>query len=827
MKKINFLEHVLPHVVAVGIFLIVTLFFFKPAFFDNKTLEQHDIQQFLGSSKSISDYREQTGKEALWTDSMFSGMPAYLVSVEWGNKAVGFLKRILSLGLSHPICNIFLAFICYYIMLLAFGIRPYLAIAGAICFGLSSYMIIGLGAGHNGRIGAIAFMPLIMAGIHLAFSNRRILGFGVTTAGLALHLRENHVQITYYFLMIVGIYGLIRLIEAIREKKGLDFLKTIGLLVPAVLIAVGTFFGPLWALTEYSAYSTRGKSELEKKTPQQDNVTKSDNVAKSDNSKEWAFEYSNGILEPFTLLIPNFYGGSSNVSLAENRKSETFQALQNLANQGNEQMVNQLYRFTIPYWGPQSNTAPYYGGAIMVFLFAVGCAFAERKYVWWLATISILGIVLSWGSSFPSFNYFMFDYFPAYNKFRSVTFTIIMVLFAMPLLGLMGVEKLWKQGLDKSAKRKLLIAFGTTGGLCLLLWLSAGMFGFTKEMEDQLPAWFLDALVADRKSLFRADAFRSFAFIAAVFIMLYFDVHKKISPVGFYALLIFMATVDVAVVDSRYFSENNFKRKRDNTFFAINEIDQDILRDKSYYRVYNLQWQEARTSYYHHSIGGYHGAKIKRYQDFYDSCITKNTQMLGADYQRQQLDFNRYTALNLLNIKYIVFGTERGAMMQNPAANGPAWFVSNILKVNSPTEELEKTCSVDTKANAVIDVSKFQVSSANADSTGTIRVVTHEPNYLKYESNAQGNGLAVFSEIYYPGWVATIDGKESPVLRADYILRALEVPAGTHTIEFRFEPKPYTVGNKVTTASSWLVVLVLVGSIGFSLRKETQAKKVA
>jgi hypothetical protein len=821
MKKINFLEHVLPHIVAIGIFLLITLFFFKPVFFDNKTVEQHDIQQFMGSSKSISDYREQTGEEALWTDSMFSGMPAYLVSVEWGNKVIGYLKQILSVGVPHPICNIYLAFVCYYIMLLAFGVRPYLAIAGAIAFGLSSYMIIGFGAGHNGRIGAIALMPLVMAGIHLVFSNKKILGLGVTTAGLALHLRENHVQITYYFMMILAVYGLVMLIEAIRQKRTTDFFKTIALLVPAALIAAGTFFGPMWALNEYSAYSTRGKSELKNTAPQSAEAVSEDGL-----SREYAFRYSNGILEPFTLLIPNFYGGSSSTSLAENRKSETFQALQNLANSGNEQMVNQLYRFTVPYWGPQQfGTAPYYGGAIMVFLFAVGIAFAERKYVWWLVSVSILGIVLSWGSSFPSFNYFLFDHFPAYSKFRSVTFTIIMTLFAMPLLGLMGLEKLWKQGLDKSAKRKLLITFAATGGLCLVLLLFAGMFSFTKAMEDQLPAWLIDALVADRKSLLRSDAFRSLAFITATFILIYFDVHKKISPVGFYVLLIFMVTVDMSVVDGRYFSENNFKRKRDNTFFAMNEVDQDILQDKSYYRVYNLQWEEARTSYYHHSVGGYHGAKMRRYQDFYDSCISRQTQQLGADYQRQQLDFKRYTAFNLLNIKYIVFGTARGSVMPNPSANGPAWFVDNILKVNSPTEELEKTCGADTRANAVIDVSKFQVSLSDPDSTGTIRILEHKPNALKYESSAQTDGLVVFSEIYYPGWVATIDGKESPVLRADYILRALEVPAGNHTIEFRFEPKPYTVGNKVTTASSWLALLILLGSIGWTLKKKTLDQK--
>ena len=818
MKKINFLDQVLPHIVAIAIFLLVTLFFFKPVFFDSKSVIQPDIQQFEGSAKAIQDYRQQTGEEALWAPDMFSGMPAYLISVEWGNKVIGYFKRIVGLWLPHPVSNIYLAFFCYYIMLLAFRIRPYLAIAGAIAFGLSSYMIIGLGAGHNGRIAAIAFLPLIMAGVHLIFSNKWILGFGVTMAGLALHLRENHVQITYYFLIVLGIYGLIRLIEAIRQKQLAAFSKTIAILTLAVLIAAGTFFGPLWALTEYSAYSTRGKSELTT------TAKPSESASTGMGTKGWAFYYSNGILEPFTLLIPNFYGGSASTSLVQDRTSETFQTIQGLVNAGNEKVANQLYQFTIPYWGPQPGTAPYYAGAIIVFLFAVGIAFAERKHVWWLVSVSILGIMMSWGSSFPAFNYFLFDYLPGYNKFRSVTFTMLIPLFAMPLLGLLGLERLWQQGLDKKAKKKLLIVFASTGGLCLFFLLFAGIFPFTKEIESQLPGEFLDALIADRKSLFRADAFRSFAFITAIFILLYFDVHKKISPVGFYTFLIFMVTVDLSVVDKRYFADEAFKRKRDNTYFAMNEADQAMLQDKSYYRVYNLQWEEARTSYYHHSVGGYHGAKMRRYQDFYDSCISRQTQQLGADYQRQQLDFNKYTAFNMLNIKYIVFGTESGSILPNPNHYGNAWFADDILKVNSPTEELEKTCGTNTRKTAIIDVSKFPVSIDNPDSTGTISIVEQKPNYLKYESKSQANGLVVFSEIYYPGWKATIDGNESSVLRADYILRALEVPAGDHTIEFRFEPRAYTVGNKVTTACSWMVILILLGSVGFQFFKSNPKK---
>ncbi|HYG04750.1 MAG TPA: hypothetical protein VD927_20020, partial [Chryseosolibacter sp.] len=470
MKKLNFTADVMPHLLAVAIFLIVTVFFFKPFFFDNKVLQQHDIQMFQGSAKAIQDFREKFDSEPLWTNAMFGGMPAYLISVQWSTEPVSFLKRILSLWIAHPVANIFLAFVSYYILLLTFRIRPYLAIGGAIAFGLSSYMIIGLSAGHNARIGAIAFMPLVMAGIQLMFTNRRLLGFAVTAAGLALHLQENHLQMTYYLLIVVVIYGIVHLIEALRNKTIREYFVNIGLLVPAVLLAVGTFFGQFWAVTEYTQYTIRGKSELPTQSTTEDNA--------SGLSKTYAFEFSNGILEPFTLLIPNFYGGGSGNYLVNDPDSKTLAALRS---SGDQQTANQLARFSSAYWGPQRLAAPYYAGAIIVFVFAVGIAFAPRKYVWWLVSVVVLGIMLSWGENFAAFNYVMFDYFPGYNKFRSVTFTMIMILFAMPLLGFIGLNEVMNQTLNKGNKRKLLIAFASTAGICVVFVLFAGMLDMMKE----------------------------------------------------------------------------------------------------------------------------------------------------------------------------------------------------------------------------------------------------------------------------------------------------------------------------------------------------------
>jgi hypothetical protein len=495
MKKIDFSKDVLPHVLAIVAFLIVTVVFFNPIFFDNKTLTQEDIQQFSGSSKAIVDYRNDTGEEALWAPSMFSGMPAYLVSVRWSAGAITWTKKIMAVFLPHPVANIFLAFVCYYILLLVFKVRPYLAIAGALAFGLSSYMIIGLGAGHNARIGAIAFMPLIMAGIHLTFSGKRLLGFAVTALGLSLQLKENHLQMTYYLMIIVLVYGIVQLISAYREKQVKEFLTNVLLLIPAVLLAAGTFFGPFWAIKEYDKYSSRGPLELSnpKGPSNREGVTKT-----------YAFAYSDQISEPMSLLIPNIYGGSPMKYLVGDQNSESYKALVNI---GDNEMANQLAGYTISYWGDDG--APYYAGAIIVFLFVAGLLLVERKWMWWAVPLCVFSIMLSWGSNFSSFNYFMFDYFPMYNKFRSVTFALIIALFLMPLIGMIGLEKLLTEGLSKEVKKKLLYAFGATGGLCVLILLIAGMFNVSRDGEQQLPALFAKALYADRVGLIRGDAWRS------------------------------------------------------------------------------------------------------------------------------------------------------------------------------------------------------------------------------------------------------------------------------------------------------------------------------
>jgi hypothetical protein len=810
MKKIKFTEQVLPHLLAVVVFLLVTLVLFGPVVFENKTLRQHDITQFLGSSKVLRDYREATGQEGLWAPNMFSGMPAYLVNVQWSDGPVVMLKKVMTLFLPHPVNNIFLAFASYYILLLVFRVRPYLAIAGALAFGLSSYMIIGLAAGHNARIGAIALMPLVVAGIHLAFIGKRWLGAAITAAGLALHLRENHLQITYYLMLIVAGYGLLQLVIAFRQKQLGDFAKTLGFLAPAAVLAACTFFGQFWAIAEYSQFSIRGASELSK--PGQ--------KAESGLTREYAFDHSNGIAEPLTLVIPNVYGGASGDFLVNDQNSATYRAL---ASSGNNELANQLANYTSAYWGPQSLTAPYYAGAAIVLCFLLGLAFADRSYAAWLGGLALLGVVLSWGSHFSSFNYFLFDYLPGYNKFRSVTFALVITLFSLPLLGLLGVEKILSTDLAPGVQKKLWYVLGGALAIVFVLALTGGWGSYLRSEEYELPDWFLRALAADREALFTSDAWRSFWLMLIPAGLLALAVKKIVKPVYFGVALVVITAGDHLSLDNRYFTKQNFQPKRE-ARFSLTAADQIILQDKGYYRVYNLNgtMAEANTSYYHNSIGGYHGAKMKRYQDLYDSAVVAETQRMIRDLQSGDPRFDRYGVINMLNVKYITFGTEAGNVIPNSAANGAAWFVRELVPVNSANEELRETCRIDTRVQAVVDQSRFTTSlKGTADSLATVQLVDHRPNYMKYESEATTAGVVVFSEVYYPrGWAAFIDGKTVPVLRANYVLRALEVPAGKHVIEFRFEPKAYVIGNRITQASSWVLVLVLAAVLGVSSRRE-------
>lgn len=807
MRKINFQQDVLPHLLAVLAFLIITVLFFSPEYFDSKSLSQGDIQQWEASAQELIEYREATGEEGLWTNSIFGGMPAYLISVKWGNGLIKTAHAIYTLGLPHPTRIVFSAMLSFYIMLLCFKVRPYVAIMGAIAFGLSSYNIIGLTAGHNARISAVSFMPLVMGAIHLAFGKYKWLGGGLAALALAMEVRVNHLQITYYLAFIVSIYLILRLFEAIQNKELNDFIQRSAILLGALIIAIGSTFGELYSTYEYGKYSNRGKSEL---TQQANEEMNQDGL-----STTYAFQYSNGMWDPFTLFIPNALGGPGPLP-SDGAVSEF------LTRNGIRGAQFQQYLRVIPtYWGKESATT-YYAGAIMIFLMVLGILILDRKYTIWLLAVALLGILFSYGRNLPGFNYFMFDNFPGYNKFRSVTFTMVMPIFAFALMGCLAIEKLLTEKFDKAAQKKLLIALGSTAGLALLLAVGAGMFGFRSSFDAQLAQQDLvDAVISDRKSLFRTDAFRTFALIAAFGAILYLLLKEKVKPLVAGALLVLIAAGDIISVSNRFISGNNYSKQRSITTQRPSPADQVIMQQKQLgERVANLAapFYDGRSSQFHSLINGYHGARIRRYQEIIDNGLTYEFQ------QAANGNLANVKLLNMLNTKFLITNpTDPNGIRINNGALGNAWFVENLLKAANADEEFEGTLALtDPATTAVVNSDEVNINSSSAN--GTISLEAYHPGYWKYKSSNSADGFAVFSEIYYPkGFEVTIDGEPVEMTKANYILRGLIVPAGDHTIEFKFAPKIYSIGSPIMVVMSILVLLSFVGGVYISLKEDASA----
>ncbi|WP_276498769.1 YfhO family protein [Pontibacter litorisediminis] len=803
----NFKRDVLPHAIAVLIFLVLTAVYFSPVLFQDKGLAQHDILQFKGGAKEIQDYRERTGEEALWTNSMFGGMPAYLIQTHFPGDWSGYIHKILTFDLPALAGNIFITLICAYILLVAMGMSTWLAIIGAVAFSFTSYNLIILEAGHNTKSLTIAYIPMVLAGLIYALRRNLWVGAALFAVGLTMNLHFNHLQMTYYMLLLVLVFGVVEIIYAVKHGTFAELLKRGLVLLVAAILAIGVNFGRLYTTAEYSKYSIRGKSELTQ-------PNSGDNVG-SGLDREYAFNWSYGVSETMTLLIPDFYGGSSSAPL--DTDSETYKAFTKMG--AAPAQAEQLVKQGLPmYWGPQPMTSgPVYVGAIVVFLFVLGLFIVDRRWTSWLVAGTILSLLLAWGKNFEAFNYFMFDYFPLYNKFRAVSSALVIAQITIPFLAILALWKLINERSQiKDLDKKLLISGGITAGICLLVWLFAGTASFMSETDQRLiQAQFpIDAIRADRGSMMRSDAFRSLVFILLAAGLLYFYVKNKVSATVAVAGVGILVLVDLWSVDQRYLNNGDFERRVVENYFSPTPADQMILQDKEdaarglSYRVINLPnpFNDARTSYFHKSVGGYHGAKLRRYQDLIDRHISRNN----------------LEVLRMLNTRYAITGDPKQPVQRIPDALGNAWFVEEVQPVESPDAELDALTMFDAGATAVIDVSKFPIERRyfSADSAN-IKLTEYEPNYLKYEYAAAKEGLVVFSEIYYPeGWQAYLDGEPVEHIRANYVLRAMEVPAGKHTIEFKFEPQSYYTGNTVSLISSILLVLVIAGAIFYAVKKQ-------
>lgn len=796
---IDFKKDLLPHALGIAIFYAIVALYFSPLVLENKVIFQGDILKWEGSAKEVMDFREATGEEALWTNSMFGGMPAYFISLDFPGDITNAIVSVLTLGLPHPVNGLFLGMVGMYVLLLSFRVRPIFAILGSIAFAFNTYNLLSLAAGHNAKIWAECLIPFVLTGIHLAFERKRLLGAGILALGLLLQFKFNHVQITYYTFLIGGIYVLVRVIFEWKKEGLKNLAKTLGVLLIGAILAIGGNIGRIATALEYSTYSTRGEVTIESQEAGLD--------------KDYAFGWSNGIMESFTLLIPDFYGGGSSTPLPKNSESEKALRQQGL----DPAQINGFVQGAPTYWGDQPFTGgPIYGGVILVFLAILGIWAAPKQTLITFGAIIIFSLMLSWGKNLAWFNYLLFDILPGYNKFRAVSMALGMTLFAIPVLGMVSLEKI----VSEKKLKPLLLAGAVTGGLLIIFALGAGMFRFAGAGDQGLPDWLLGPLREDRKAMLQASAFKSLGFLVAAFALIYFTLKEKISGlilgVGLFILVLF----DLWTINRPYLNEDSFDVSPSKTYFAETPAESEILKDDSYYRVLDLTeglLSAGKASYRFHAIGGYHGAKLRRFQDLIDFRLSPELNGFMKKAQEGDFDFEGIQTFNMLNTKYIIAGNAANAVFENPAANGPAWIPNSIVSVTSNQEEIDQLATINTKSQATVNEGEFGAVSAGQ---GTISLTSYAPNKLNYTANMTQPGLAVFSEIYYPeGWTATIDGQEAPILRADYLLRGLSLPAGQHEIEFVFAPDSYFKTKTPMIIFQYLIVLGIIGGVFFTVRE--------
>ena len=802
--QINFKNDILPHLVGVVVFYLIVLFYFSPAVFDGKILFQYDILQWEGAAKEVMDYRAETGEEALWTNSMFGGMPAYLVSFEIPGDITNFLIKAVTLGLPHPVNSLFFGMVAMYILLLSFKVRPEFSVAGAVAFAFNTFHIISLDAGHNAKIWAICLIPLILAGIHLTFSGKKILGLALFAFGLMLQLKFNHLQITYYTILIVLVYGIGQIVDSFKSQTLPAFAKTILILVLGACLAVGSNLSRFMTVLEYGSFSTRGQS----------NIT-SANTSEGGLDRDYAFNWSQGKMESLTLLVPFIYGGGSGEALPKDSNSE--QALR--SNGVESAQANGFIQKAPTYWGDQPGTGgPIYGAAIMMFLFVLGLIYAPKTYKYVFLTITVISLLLAFGKNLAWFNDLIFDFLPGYNKFRAVTMALSMTLFAIPVLGSLGLEYLFRSQDNKSLVKNLSVALGSTAGLALVLIVFAGMFGFRAPVDANLPDWLVDAIQQDRKSMLQSSAFKSFLFIILAGGLIWASLKNKISTQIAGLSIALLIVIDLWTINKRYLNEESFQESPSAQFFAKTPADNKILQDPGYFRVISLEnpFNDARTSYFFNSIGGYHGAKMKRYQELTENVLGTEIQTFIQKAQEGNFDWQGLKALNMLNTKYVVAGQAENAAFTNPEANGPAWFPATIKNVTDNEEEIKAISQMDTKTEATVNTSEF--GKVNSGS-GTVILTSQKPNELKYSIDAVEGGLVVFSEIFYPkGWKAMVNGQETDIIRANYLLRGISVPQGKSEVEMKFEPDSYYKTKNVTVIFQYIILLTLIAGMFLSVK---------
>lgn len=836
------MKKLLPDLIAILAFVLLSFAYFFPADIENRILFQHDTAAGAGAGQEVKEYYEQTGERSRWTNSLFGGMPMYQIAPSYDStKSLQWVQKAYQLFLPDYVCLTFMLMLGFYILLRVFGIPVWLAGLGGIMWAFSSYFFILISAGHIWKFITLAYVPPTIAGIVLAYRGKLLWGGILTALFVALQITSNHVQMSYYFFFVILFFVGAYFEKAWRTKTLPQFFKASAVLIVAALVGIAANVSNLYHTYAYSKETMRGKSEL----------VQTGDAAKQTSSgldRDYITQWSYGIDETLTLLVPNFKGGAS----AALSQSETAMSKAN-------PMYSSLYGSLTQYFGTQPMTSgPVYVGAFVLFLFVLGCFIVKGPLKWALIGATFFSIVLSWGKNFMPLTDFFIDYVPLYNKFRAVSSILVIAEFTIPLLAIFALKRLLEEPeILKQEKKPLGISLLLTAGVALLLAVAPGSIGsgYVPAQEAQMlqnavnqqmiPANELSGILANlgemRAELVSSDALRSFIIIGIGCSLLWLYASGKLRSSLTIAGITILCLADMWGVNKRYLNDAQFVPHsiRTETFTKTN-TDELILQDTSLdYRVLNFAtstFDDNNTSYWHKSVGGYHPAKLRRYQEMIEHHISPEMQaaykaIATAGGEMDSVDANKFRILNMLNTKYFIFpaGQQRQTVpILNPHAYGNAWFVNEVQYVNNANEEIDALDSIIPTETAVVDARFKDVlkgaTESYKDSLSSIRLTSYAPNRLTYETNNAQDGIAVFSEIYYPdGWHVTIDGQPAELARADYILRTMYVPAGQHTIEMRFDPTSLHVTEGIAYGALALLVIGIIVAVLIAKRKYVKA----
>ncbi|MFI5172099.1 MAG: hypothetical protein ACHQFW_06885 [Chitinophagales bacterium] len=815
-------KNILPIIIALVVFFLFSAIYFYPLL-QGKILIQSDVINHIGTSKEANEYFDTSGETVLWTNSLFGGMPTYQLSMQENGNLFEKVIKYLGVFLPRPANYMFIALVCFFIFLRSFKINNYLAFSGALCYALGTYLITFMEVGHNTKVASLALMPLVLTGINYLLQKRFWLGATITLFAMTCEITANHPQITYYMFLLILCWMISEFIFSIGEKKLPAFFKTAAVIILSVGFAVLANTSRLWTTYEYSKETIRGGSELSNANHE---------AGSTGLSPEYAFSWSSGLAESFSIMYSNFAGGGSGFSFLQNNKGETNDGplltyLQNL-NQKDPDKVQELMQATgqaTKYWGDMPFTSgPIYVGSILCFLFLLGALLADKKLRWWLIAATLLSLFLGWGKNFPAFNNFMFYNFPLYNKFRTVSMAMTILCLTIPVMAFYIVNKFLSEENDITREKKftaLKWSALVVGGLSLLLLFSPSLFDLTSpreelflsEVNDPQTVNFFELLKDERASMIRTDIFVSAFFIGLVALTLFLFLKKTISKKIAIAVICILPVLDLLIVDSKYlgkenYAEADFYEKR---FRQANPVIKDNDPDFRVWNTLTALDQDGMTSYYYKSLGGYHGAKLQRYQDLIDGYLSKGN----------------IDVVNMLNTKYVI--TNRGnktSVERNPRACGNAWFVDTVVMVKSADEEFASLEKFNPREKVFVNEEfKSQIPALHVamDSARNIKLTKYSPNEMTYQASSNIDGPAVFSEIWYRGnedWKAYIDGKYTDHFRANYAVRGLWIPQGEHEIVFKFEPRSFYSGKKISGIFSGLVLILVAGGVFITVKKE-------